>query len=138
MIRNHPAAHLVAGLVPSEDAAAGLAQIRGQLLARLARALRLSGSYAIAEIVERDGTYTQCALAMPTDAVQLGEAVGASGIGQYEGWASRWSFRFDDAAAEAMNIALDRHGSGLAASLPQAASLERALMKVPRLVERGQ
>jgi hypothetical protein len=48
------AAHVVTGLLPREDAAAGRAGTRGFLLGRLARTLRLSGMYAIAEIVERD------------------------------------------------------------------------------------
>jgi hypothetical protein len=45
------AAHVVTGLLPSEDAAAGLGRVRGFLLGRLARALPVSRMYAIAEIV---------------------------------------------------------------------------------------
>jgi len=45
VMREHPAAHLVVGDVPGE-AARGLVRARVALLARLARALRLSSMYA--------------------------------------------------------------------------------------------
>jgi hypothetical protein len=85
------AAHVVTGLLPSEDAASGLGRVRGFLLGRLARALPVSGLYAIAEIVERDGTHVQCALASASDAAELAEAVGANDSGCYSRWASRRS-----------------------------------------------
>jgi hypothetical protein len=44
MMRDHPAAHLVAGLLPIEDAAGTLAKIRGLLLARLAEAVGANGT----------------------------------------------------------------------------------------------
>jgi hypothetical protein len=110
MIREFPAAaHVVTGLLPNEEAAAGLARIRGSLLGRLARALPVSDMYAIAEIVERDGTYVQCALASARDAALLAEAVDANDTGCYSRWASRRSFLFDDAAAKAIERALCRH-----------------------------
>jgi hypothetical protein len=110
MIREFPAAaHVVTGLLPSEDAAAGLGRVRGFLMGRLARTLCLSGMYAIAEIVERDGTHVQCALASARDAAELAEAVNANDSGCYSHWASRRSFLFDDAAAKAIERALSRH-----------------------------
>jgi len=110
VMREFPAAaHVVTGLLPREDAAVGLAESRSFLLRRLAGTLCLSGMYAIAEIVERDGTHVQCALASASDAAQLAEAVGASDSGCYACWASRSSFLFDDAAAKAMECALSRH-----------------------------
>ena len=99
------AAHLVTGLLPREDAAAGLAGVRGILLGRLARTLRLSGVYAIAEIVERDGTHVQCALASASDAAELAEAVGAN-ESACSRWASCRSFQFDHAAAKVIERAL--------------------------------
>ena len=90
MMKEFPAAaHVVTGLLPSEDAAVGLAGSRSFLLGRLARILCPSGMYAIAEIVERDGTHVQCALASASDAAELAEAVGASDSGCYSHWASR-------------------------------------------------
>jgi hypothetical protein len=118
MMREFPAAaHVVTGLLPSEDAAAGLGRVRGFLLGRLARALPVSGMYAIAEIVERDGTHVQCALASASDAAELAEAVGANDSGCYSRWASHRSFLFDDAAAKAIERALSRHAP--AEALPQ-------------------
>ena len=90
MMKEFPAAaHVVTGLLPSEDAAVGLAGSRSFLLGRLARILCPSGMYAIAEIVERDGTHVQCAFASASDAAELAEAVGASDSGCYSHWASR-------------------------------------------------
>jgi hypothetical protein len=115
------AAHVVTGLLPREDAAAGRAGTRGFLLGRLARTLRLSGMYAIAEIVERDGTHVQCALASASEAAKLAEAVGATDNGCYSRWASGWSFQFDDSAAKAIERALSRHAP--AEALPQSENL---------------
>lgn len=107
MMREFAAAHVVTGLLPREDAAAGLGGVRGILLGRLARRLGLSDMYSITEIVERDGTHVQCALASASDAAELAEAVGAKeSVGSR--WASRWSFQFDHAAAKAIERALGR------------------------------
>jgi hypothetical protein len=120
MMKEFPAAaHLVTGLLPSEDAAVGLAGSRSFLLGRLAGILCPSGLYAIAEIVERDGTHVQCALASASDAAELAEAVGASDSGCYSRWASRRIFLFDDAAAKTIEHALNRHAP--AGPLPQSA-----------------
>lgn len=106
MTRAHPAPYVVAGWLPREDAAAGLGQVRRSLLGRLARALPLSGDYALAEMIERDGTYIQCGLASASDAAELAEAVGALVTGSVSGGARRWRFRFDEAAAAAIETAL--------------------------------
>ena len=111
LTRKYPAPCVVAGWLPREDAAAGLGQVRRSLLERLARALPLSGDYAIAEIIERDGTYIQCGLALASDAADLAEAVGAIVTGSHSPWAHHWRFRFDEAAALAIETALDRPGS---------------------------
>ena len=119
MTRKYPAPYVVAGWLPPGDAAAGLGRLRRALLERLARALALSDDYAIAEIIERDGTYIQCGLASASDAAELAEAVSAIDTGSRSAWASHWRFRFDEAAATAIESALDRPGPGKA--LPQAA-----------------
>ena len=112
MMKEFPAAaHLVTGLLPSEDAAVGLAGSRSFLLGRLAGILCPSGLYAIAEIVERDGTHVQCVFASASDAAELAEAVGASDSGCDSHWASRRKFLFDDAASKAIEGALSRHAS---------------------------
>jgi hypothetical protein len=118
MMMEFPAAgHVVTGLLPSEDAAAGLAAVRRTLLGRLATTLRLFDMYAIAEIVERDGTHVQCALASASDAAELADAVGASDSGCNSRWASRRNFQLDDAAAKAIERALSRYAP--AEALPQ-------------------
>jgi glycosyltransferase involved in cell wall biosynthesis len=119
MTRKYPAPYVVAGWLPPEDAAAGLGKLRRSLLERLARALPLSGDYAMAEIIERDGTYIQCGLASANDAAELAEAVSAIDTGSRSAWARHWRFRFDEAAAIAIEGALGRPGLGK--TLPQAA-----------------
>lgn len=115
MMMEFPAAgHVVTGLLPSEDAAAGLAAVRRTLLGRLAS---LFDMYAIAEIVERDGTHIQCALDSASDAAELADAVGASDSGCNSRWASRRNFQLDDAAAKAIGRALSRYAP--AEALPQ-------------------
>lgn len=106
MSRAHPAPYVVAGWLPREDAAAGLGQARRALLGGLARALPLSGDYALAEMIERDGTYVQCGLASASDAAELAEAVGAIVSGRVSRGARCWRFCFDEAAAAAIESAL--------------------------------
>jgi hypothetical protein len=110
MTREYAAPYVVAGWLPREDAAAGLGQVRRSLLGRLARALPVSGDYALAEIIERDGTYIQCGLALARDAADLAEAVGAAVTGSDSPWARHWRFRFDDAAASAIETEIGRSG----------------------------
>src|SRR5215216_915201 len=110
MTREYPAPCVVAGWLPREDAAAGLGQVRRALLGRLARELPVSGDFALAEIIERDGTYIQCGLALASDAADLAEAVGAAVTGSDSPWARHWRFRFDAAAAAAIETALGRPG----------------------------
>ena len=99
MTRKYPAPYVVAGWLPPEDAAAGLGKRRRALLERLARALALSDDYALAEIIERDGSYIQCGLASASDAAELADAVSAIDAGSRSAWARHWRFRFDEAAA---------------------------------------
>ena len=120
MTRKYPAPYVVAGWLPPEDAAAGLGKRRRALLERLARALPLSGDYAIAEIIERDGAYIQCGLASASDAAELADAVSAIDTGSRSAWARHWRFRFDEAAAIAIESALGRPDPGK--TLPQAAA----------------
>lgn len=106
MMREYAAPYVVAGSLPPEDAAAGLGQDRRGLLRRLVSALPLSGDYALAEIIERDGTYIQCALSLAGDAAEIADAVGA--VASADRSARHWRFRFDDAAAGAIEAALGR------------------------------
>ena len=115
LMREHPAPHLVAGIMPAaadEPADAACHKLRLALLARLARSLRLHGLYALAAIPERSGNAIQCALARRDDAERLGAAVGAAATGDLPGFASQRSFRFDAAAAEAIARSLRQRGPG--------------------------
>ena len=60
MMREFPEAHVVTGMLPSEDAAAGLGRVRDSLLGRLASALPASCMYAIAEIVAGRNSRPMC------------------------------------------------------------------------------
>ena len=106
MTREYAAPYVVAGRLPREDAAAGLGQDRRALLRRLVSALPLSGDYALAEIIERDGTCIQCALSLASDAAEFADAVGA--VASADRSARQWRFRFDEAAASAIEAALGR------------------------------
>ena len=106
MMREYAAPYVVIGRLPREDAAAGLGQDRRALLRRLVSALPLSGDYALAEIIERDGTCIQCALSLASDAAEFADAVGA--VAGADRSARQWRFRFDEAAASAIEAALGR------------------------------
>ena len=105
MTREYAVPYVVAGRLPREDAAAGLGQDRRALLRRLVSALPLSGDYALAEIIERDGTYIQCALSLASDAAEVADGVGAVASADRS---RHWRFRFDEAAASAIGAALGR------------------------------
>jgi hypothetical protein len=109
MRRLNPGAHLVVGVVPPDgrSEASGL-KMRAALLSRLARALRLTGLYAIIDLRERSGNEIRCAFEKPVDAERLAEAVGASVETRYPGWAS---FLFDAAAVTSLETILRNKGS---------------------------
>ena len=88
MNRLNPAGHLVVGVVPTEGEAGGL-KMRAALLARVARALRLTGLYAIIDLPERSGNEIRCMLEKAADAERLAKAVGASEEASAHGVASR-------------------------------------------------
>jgi len=109
MRRDHPEAHLVVGIIPVPKGQQGTGSQRHSqlaLLGRLARSLRLRGTYALAAIPEREGTNVHVALEIGDDALALSAAVDATAIDRYAGWKTQRSFLFDDAAADRMRAAL--------------------------------
>lgn len=110
MNRLNPAGHLVVGVVPMEGEAGGL-KIRAALLSRVARALRLTGLYAIIDLPERSGNEIHCMLENAGDAERLAKAVGASETAPPRGGASRRSFVFDDRAMSVLQAILHDVGS---------------------------
>ena len=91
MMQEHPRAHLIVGVVPE----GGNVKLRKALLARLAKALGLSGLYAF--ICGREGTHIHCALGEATDAAKLAQVLGATSSGGPSNFPSRRTFGFDDA-----------------------------------------
>jgi len=110
--RLNPGAHLVVGVVPLDgrSEASGL-KMRAALRSRLARALRLTGLYAIIDLPERSGNEIRCAFEKPVDAEGLAEAVGASVETRYPRWASQRSFLFDAAVVTSLETTLRDTGS---------------------------
>ncbi len=113
LMRERSARHLVAGLVPADEAAGGAAslKLRAALLARLARALRLAEFYALVDLPARSGHEIRCALGREADAVKLADAVGAEPAAAEPGWASVRRFRFDAAAEAAITATLQSRAS---------------------------
>jgi hypothetical protein len=97
-IKLHPAAHLVAGVIPEEDVATVTARDSLALLAKLAKRLSLTGQYAMT--VDRPSGLPEihCAFARETDAARFAQALNATGVGRYPGWASQRQFGLDTEA----------------------------------------
>jgi hypothetical protein len=111
MMREHPAAHLVVGVISEGNATVSKADYSGakiqlQLLARLAKALPLRHKYALSINRERDGSQIFVALVDPDDASKLAGLVRARDIGRYSGWRSQRSFRFDRKTETTITAAL--------------------------------
>jgi hypothetical protein len=103
MKQSFPKAHLIVGIVPAADVVGtGGLKLRVELLARLARHLQLSGSYAIADVPEGIGQQVHCILEQPEDAVALANALEASEGTDHPDYASHRTFRCDNAAAAAI------------------------------------
>ena len=105
MVRDHPRGHLLVGVAPlDQDGSSGSLKLRCALLAKLAKALRLVGKYAITDIPARSGNEVHCWLESPADAAKLGAAVGAADAGPSVDWASRRSFLFDDSVVDSISL----------------------------------
>jgi hypothetical protein len=109
MMRDHPVAHLIVGVIAADASGDRIntsgAKLRLELLTRLAKALALRGDYALSINRERDGPHIFVALADSGDVAKLAGAVNARGIDRYPGWASQRSFRFDEKAARTIGVA---------------------------------
>jgi hypothetical protein len=105
-IERHPAAHLVAGVLPEDEAATSNARPQLNLMARLIARLAPVGLYALT--VDRQGRTPEihCVFEKDTDALKLAQAVGASAAGRYPGWASQRMFLMDDATRRGITAAL--------------------------------
>jgi hypothetical protein len=105
-MERHPAAHLVAGVLPEDGAATSNARPQLNLMAALIARLAPTGLYALS--VERQGRTPEihCVFENDADALKLAQAVGASPAGRYPGRASQQTFLLDDATRRGIASAL--------------------------------
>ena len=105
-LQRYPAAHLVAGVLPEDEAATSNARPQLNLMAALINRLAPKGLYALA--IDRQGRTPEihCVFEEDADAQKLAQAVGASAAGRYPGWASQQTFLLDDATRRGIAAAL--------------------------------
>jgi hypothetical protein len=94
-IDRHPAAHLVAGVMPESEPIKGEARLQLGLMRRLVAGLALKGSYALT--IDRQGRTPEihCVFEKEADALKVATTVGATATGRYPGWASQRTFLLD-------------------------------------------
>jgi hypothetical protein len=102
----HPAAHLVAGLVPDPNPTV-LKRLR-RLMQALIDSEAPAGDYATAIVRRRDITEIQCGFADPADAERVGARLRAKSVPPSGDWLSERSLRLD----ERTEVALDDMTSG--------------------------
>ena len=105
-MERHPAAHLIVGVLPEDEAATSNARPQLNLMSALVARLAPKGLYALT--VDRQGRTPEihCVFEKDTDALMLAKAVGASAAGRYPGWASQQTFLLDDATRRGIAAAL--------------------------------
>ena len=106
LMERHPAAHLIVGVLPEDEAATSNARPQLNLLAALIARLAPKGLYALA--IDRQGRTPEihCVFEKDADALKLAKAVGASAAGRYPGRASQQTFLLDDATRRGIAAAL--------------------------------
>jgi len=97
-LERHPAAHLIVGVLPEDEAATSNARPQLNLMARLIARFEPKGFYGLT--IDRQGRTPEihCVFEKDTDPLKLAKAVGASAAGRYPGWASQRTFLPDDDA----------------------------------------
>jgi hypothetical protein len=105
----HPAAHLVAGVMPESEPVKADARLQLGLMAKLIAGLAPKGSYALT--VDRQGRTPEihCVFEKETDALKVASTVGAAATGRYPGWANQRTFLLDAYASRAIAAALLEH-----------------------------
>jgi hypothetical protein len=122
----HPAAHMVAGVIPEDEALPANARPQLNLVAALIGRLRPKGLYALT--VDRQGRTPEihCVFEKDTDALKLAKAVGATGAGRYPGWASQRTFGLDAATCRGIAAALEARDGRQMPGRPPRATARRA------------
>ena len=106
-IERHPAAHLVVGVIPEQDVATVTVGDSLALLTKLAKRLALTGQYAMT-VDRRSGLpEIHCAFARENDAARFAQALNATGVGRYPGWASQRQFGLDTEAIKTIAKVLE-------------------------------
>ena len=101
MMTEHPAGHLVVGIVDGKSASQP-ASLVSQLLARS----KVKGDYAV-EVVTKDSVpVVQSVFAKEEDADHFAEAIGAEVVGRHPGWATQRTFRLGSELCEEISSAL--------------------------------
>lgn len=101
MMTEHPAGHLVVGILDGESASQPTSLV-SQLLARS----KVKGNYAV-EVVTKDSVpEVQSVFAEEEDANNFAEAIGAKVVGRHPGWATQRTFRLDSELCEEIFSAL--------------------------------
>ena len=101
MMTDHPAGHLVVGIVDGKSASQP-----ASLVSRLLARSKVKGAYAV-EVVTKDSVpEVQSVFAEEEDASHFAEAIGAEVIGRHAGWATQRAFRLDSELCEEISSAL--------------------------------
>jgi hypothetical protein len=119
MMRDHPGAHLLVGVVRD----GGSAKLRAASLARMARALRLFGAYTIVDWRELDGSHVHAVFELESDAIRVSRTVHATKSARHPGWASRRIFAFDQSIADALDDVLRKRSAGRRPSRRRASAI---------------
>jgi hypothetical protein len=105
-IELHPAAHLVAGVLPEGEATPVTRQAL-KLMTRLIARLAPKGLNALTIDRQNPTPEIDCVFEREIDARRIADALGARIAGRYPGWASQRTFRVDAKARKAIAAALD-------------------------------
>jgi len=107
-LKEHPSAHLIVGSMPAEAPIAGkaadfsTAKSYLDVLARLAKASKLAGDYALTIRRDVEGCSILLAVANEEDAAKVAATVEARPADTRSGFSSRRLFAFHDEAADAI------------------------------------
>jgi hypothetical protein len=102
MMENHPARHLVVGIVDGESAAQP-ARLVSQLLDRS----KVKGDYAVEPVTKDSVPLVQSVFAEEEDADHFAEAIGAEVVAPSPGWATQRAFRLGSELCEEISSALN-------------------------------
>jgi hypothetical protein len=101
MMTEHPAGHLVVGIVDGKRASQP-ASLVSQLLARS----KVKGDHAVDVVTKDRVPEVQSVFAKEEDAVQFAKAIGAEVVSRHPRWATQRTFRLDSELCEEISAAL--------------------------------